>query len=294
MSAAPVDGKTTRSRRRVTKVLAIEIIGLLILPLVLGVVLGWFDLNPKQAEALSSIGSSAHDLLNSFPDDSLMIEVDYQASAGPPPASSLTTLELRVNETCAKGSVSIQEYPFTSSATTFSESSLFSLEEAAQHTWSSPGTVVLDYLYLNGGDADNANVIGLAYHGTSVAVFASAISAIAPGSQGVAVTTTVLVHEFGHELGLVGIVGAAPNEDPNHPYHSSNPNDVMYWAVDTTSILGGLFGAGPPNQFDAADLADLSTVKSTTILTEVLPWIVLGTTVGAALLLAWLETRARR
>lgn len=271
---------------------ALEVAIVLLLPLVLGYGLGWYDLNPPQAEALSPVGTDAHELLNNFPDGHLVLEFDYQSSVGPPPASALAVLEDRVNETCGKQSITVEEFPFSSPATSFSEGTLLGLEDSVQHTWSSPGTVVLDYLYVNGGDADNPNALGLAYRGASIAVFEATIVAASP-SEATAITTTVLIHEFGHELGLVGVVGSAPNEDPNHPYHSSDPNDVMYWAVDTTAILGGLLGTAPPTQFDAADLSDLATVRSTVIPQDVLPWGVVAASLAGALLFVWWERRHR-
>ena len=283
-----VMGRTDRRpRRRRTRVLVLGVVAILLVPGVLGYALGWFDLNPRQAAAFTPVGSDAHALLDGFPDSHLVIEFDYQSSVGPPPASAVAVLEERVNETCSKPSISVQEYPFSSSATSFAEGSLLGLEDSVQHTWSSPGTVVLDYLYLNGGDSDQPNTIGLAYRGSSIAVFEGTIASSA-GTETVAVTTTVLVHEFGHELGLVGIVGSAPNEDPNHPHHSNDPNDVMYWEVDTTALLGGLVpGTAPPTQFDATDLSDLSTVRSTPIVSEILPWVVVAASISGAVVLAW-------
>ena len=291
--ATPPTAPERPRRRRWNRVVVIEVVAVLVLPLILGVALGWYDLNPSQAEALSSVGSRAHELLDSFPDDRLVIEIDYQTSIGPPPASSISILEERVNETCSKASVSVEEYPFSSSATGFSEGSLLGLEGSVRHTWSTWGTVALDYLYLDGGDTDQPSAIGLAYHGTSIAVFEGTIRSDAPSDAG-PVTTTVMVHEFGHELGLVGLIGSAPNEDPNHPYHSNDPNDVMYWAVDSTALFGGLVGSNPPTQFDAADLSDLTTVRSTPIFGEILPWIVLGGVVTTALLIAVWGIRSAR
>jgi hypothetical protein len=278
-----------------TRTLVLQVAVLLATPAVLGVIFGWFDLDPRQAEALSPVGSEAHNLLDGFPDRNLVVEVDYQASVGPPPAAALSALESRINETCTKSSVVMQEFPFESGASQFSESGLFDLEQSVRHSWSSPGTIVLDYLYLDGGDAENGQVIGAAYRGASIAIFEGTIQAMAPAGEAAAVTTTVLVHEFGHELGLVGIVGSATNEDPNHPYHSSDPKDVMYWAVDSTSLFGGLFGgSGPPTQFDSADMADLGTVKSTPILEEVIPWAVVGADLAAVGVLVWRQRRRSR
>lgn len=287
--------ESRRPRKKLwTRVLAIQVAAILAIPVVLGVVLGWFDVNPAAAESFSSVGSEAHNLLNGFPDNTLVVEIDYQASAGPPPAASVSVLESRINETCSKSSVSVNEYAFSSSTSQFSEAGLFALEQSQRHAWSSPGTMVVDYLYLNGADADNANTIGLAYRGASIAVFEGTIQADAPAGEAAAVTTTVMVHEFGHELGLVGIVGSAPNEDPNHPGHSNDPSDVMYWAVDSTALLGGLLGgSGPPNQFGSADLSDLSTVRSTPIVQDVLPWLVLVASIVGAGVIFWHATRSK-
>jgi hypothetical protein len=68
----------------------------------------------------------------------------------------------------------------------------------------------------------------------------------------------------------------------------------MYWAIDSTALFGGILGgSGPPNQFDAADLADLNTVRSTVIPVEVLPWAALGASLIGAALVAWIGARRR-
>lgn len=270
----------------------VGVASLLLLPAILGVLLGWFSLNSPVNEALSPVGDEAHDLLNGFPDQTLVVEIDYQRSAGPPPASSVSVLEQRINETCAKISVSVEEFPFSSNATAFHESDLWGLETSVRHLWPSPGTMVLGYLYLNGRDADSSTTIGLAYRGASVAVFEGTIAATAPFGSTTGVVTTVMVHEFGHELGLVGLVGVAPNQDASHPYHSSDPNDVMYWAVDSTALFGGLLGGGgPPTAFDSADLSDLATVRTTPILLELIPWIVLVASLAGATCVAVVRFR---
>ena len=231
-------GPSTPLRRRSRRLLAIEVAALLLVPVLLGAALGSVDVNTPQGDAMSPVGSEAHDLLNDFPDNHLVVEIDFQSSIGPPPATSVALLEDRINETCSKQSISVEEYPFSSTVSSFSEGALLGLAESVRHSPSSPGTIVVDYLYLDGSDADNPNVLGLAYRGASIAVFAATIQADASGDAA-AVTSTVLIHEFGHELGLVGVIGSAPNEDPSHPDHSDDPNDVMYWEVDTTAHIGG-------------------------------------------------------
>ncbi|HZY71292.1 MAG TPA: hypothetical protein VFF67_10005 [Thermoplasmata archaeon] len=269
-----------RDPGRVSVAGALTLAILLVLPFVLGFVVGWFFLNPPQEEQFSPVGSEAHELLNSFPDASVTVEI-AAPSGDAPPASAVELLWARMNETLQKSSIHFVEETYTSGQSRFTTTDLWTLERSVRTTWPAPGSMSLFYLFVPGGYGPDASVIGLAYYGSSIAVFPATIASAAGGTSA-AVIATVMIHEFGHELGLVGIIGSAPNEDPNHPYHSSDPNDVMYWAVDTTQILAGLLGGGPPTQFDAQDLQDLSTVRNTVILQEVLPWAVLAVLLGSA------------
>lgn len=274
------------------RVVAAALVVLLVaVPLALGVLVGWYGINPPAGERLAPVGSEAHALLNSFPADSLIVEIDY-VQGWAPPAGAVSLLLDRINETCDKSSVTVQSYAFGGGGTSFSDADLLALESSNRHTWPTWSTMSLDYLVLNGGYSAASSTIGLAYRGSSIAVFAGTIMADAP-SQYAAVMATVMIHEFGHEIGLVGIDGAAPNEDPAHAYHSNDPNDVMYWQVDSTALFG-LLGNPPSNQFDAADLQDLSTVRSTILVGEVLPWLVLGTLAGAGAGIAFYELRRQR
>jgi len=287
-------GSSGRARPRVktwTRALVVQVAIVMALPVVLGAVLGFWEVNPVEGELLSSVGSEAHLFLDSFPDASLVVEIAYQDSAGPPPGTSVATLFDRINETCQKSQVTLDEHAFTSSSSSFSESDLLSLETSERQHWPVPGTMSLFYLYLGGSFGPSSDTLGLAYRGSSIAIFAATIASSA-GGQADEVTTTVLVHEFGHELGLVGIVGNAPNEDPAHPDHSNDPSDVMYWAVDTTAIT--LLLNPPGTQFDSADLADLSTVRTTPILYELLPWVILAAAFLGSACLVVVDLRRRR
>lgn len=264
--------------------MVVEIALVLAVPVVLGVAAGFFEVNPIEAEMLSPVGGEAHLLLDAFPDDSLVVEIAYQSSIGPPPLVAVSTLFARINQTCQKASVTLDEHSFSSSQSSFSVSDLVALEPHVRQTWPTWGTMSLFYFYLDATASDNPNEIGVAYRGSSIAVFAATIQATPGFATPTAVTTTVMIHEFGHDLGLVGIDGLAPNEDPHHIYHSNDSSDVMYWAVDTTA-LSSLSGSTPTN-FSQADLNDLKTVRGTLVPYEILPWIVLVVSGLVALLLA--------
>lgn len=271
----------------------VEVAVVLSLPVILGATVGFFEINPVAAELNTPAGYDAHLFLDSFPDDTLIVEIAYQTSVGPPASASVATLLDRIHETCSKGSVSVDEHAIAPGAASFDVNGLLALEEKVRQHWPVPGTMALFYLYLGASFGPESDVIGLAYRGSSIAIFEGTIDSDSTllGSA-TAVTTTVMIHEFGHELGLVGIIGYAPNEDHQHPPHSTDPNDVMYWEVDTTGISA--LGATPPTQFDAADLADLNTVRWTVIWTEALPWGVLVIDLLAVYLIVRADLRKRR
>jgi hypothetical protein len=58
-----------------------------------------------------------------------------------------------------------------------------------------------------------------------------------------------------------GYHSAYNHEDSSHPHHSNNPNSVMYWAVEDVSVRNILRG-GPPADFDDADRADLTMLRT--------------------------------
>ena len=73
---------------------------------------------------------------------------------------------------------------------------------------------------------------------------------------------SVIVHEFGHLLGLINNGYQSPHnhEDSEHPHHSNNDESVKYWAIESQDI-GNQIDGEPPNNFDSDDLDDLRLMK---------------------------------
>lgn len=69
---------------------------------------------------------------------------------------------------------------------------------------------------------------------------------------------TVLEHELGHLLGLVDIGSPMQtnHKDASHGNHCNNTNCLMYYAAETTDILGYLLTGNIPS-FDANCIADM-------------------------------------
>ncbi|HEX2682510.1 MAG TPA: hypothetical protein VHL77_01180, partial [Ferruginibacter sp.] len=111
-------------------------------------------------------------------------------------------------------------------------------------------------------NSGNQYILGIAYGSTSLAVFERTVNdnsggLLQPSRSGL--ETIVMEHEFGHLFGLVnyGTPMVNSHEDPNNARHCNNSNCLMYYASETTDILGILItGSVPP--LDASCKTDLT------------------------------------
>ena len=111
------------------------------------------------------------------------------------------------------------------------------------------------------GNSGDAKVLGVAYGSSSMAIFEKIVQDYSGGLTQPAVTTlesTVIHHEFAHILGLVnnGTAMQAAHQDEAHGRHCNNKGCLMYYAAETTDIVGLLTGGNVP-QLDASCIADL-------------------------------------
>jgi hypothetical protein len=123
------------------------------------------------------------------------------------------------------------------------------------------GDAVLRVLAVHGSFGGDDGVLGVSVRGDTAVIFSDQVAAsgsVLIGSAGI--ESAVVTHEAGHLLGLVDLYLHTGRQDPDHPGHSTNQGSVMYWAVES-SLVGDILKGGPPQEFDAADLADLATIK---------------------------------
>lgn len=192
-----------------------------------------------------------------------IIEIDHVSGQAPDP-EALELLKTRMNSLVHKDSITITISDRNlQGQDTWTEAELRNLESETRDHQTGGSTITTHVLYVDGELAGKPTVVGFAAGSRYVVIFKENIR---DATSDILVRTTasqfeqsVLVHEFGHIIGLVnnGIPMQTDHEDDDHPGHSDNQNSVMWWQIERTSALD-LFGDGAtPTRFDANDRADV-------------------------------------
>ena len=208
-----------------------------------------------------AVGFSSNQLLSSGTYKSLKIEVQYMPGYAPD-AAALNHLQSVLNTYLNKpsGITIVTKEISGSSSTTLSVDQVRKIEEENRTVFTTGDQIGVYFLLTNGNYTDN-NVLGVAYRNTSMVLFGKKIhdnsGALGQPSR-TKLEATVLEHEFGHILGLVDIGSPmqTSHKDAAHGNHCSNTNCLMYYASETTDILGFLVTGNIPS-FDANCAADL-------------------------------------
>ncbi|RYD94167.1 MAG: hypothetical protein EOP50_09940, partial [Sphingobacteriales bacterium] len=165
-------------------------------------------------------GAAAHELLSADTYTSLQVEVSYMPGYAPDAAalSQLQAfLQARLNKP-AGITVSSHAIPAASN-TVLSVNDLETIEGSARTLHSGGSNAAVHVLCTNGTYSSNS-VLGVAYSGTSVALFGQKIHENSGGigqASRTKLEATVLEHEIGHLLGLVdnGTPMRSNHKDPN-------------------------------------------------------------------------------
>jgi hypothetical protein len=219
---------------------------------------------------LDSVGSKARDFVSAEKYTKLVVEVDWMEEGGKsyqPSALVLQALSTRLNERLSKpGGITVQlgnAIPATRQS--YGPSELSDAEATHRSARSSGDTAAIWIVFAthSSSDSPSGKVVGIAYAGSSCAIFAASIeemSTIFVTAE--SIERIAIVHEVGHLMGLVngGTPMVVPHEDTDHPRHSTNPNSVMYWQVEGGGVVSLIQSGGAPDNFDANDIADLKAI----------------------------------
>ena len=207
------------------------------------------------------VGASANELLSAASFTSVKIEIQYMPGFAPD-AAALNNITSFLNSLINKpgGITIVQSQISASGKTVLSLNDIATIEKNKRTVYTSGSQLGVYFLFTDGSYTD-ANVLGLAYRNTSMCILGKTIhdnsGAIGQASR-TKLESTVLEHELGHILGLVdvGTVMQTNHKDAAHGSHCNNTNCLMYYASETTDVLGFLItGSIPP--LDANCKADL-------------------------------------
>ena len=209
--------------------------------------------------ATSSPGAAAGFILQPAPARSLVVEVlEEPGAAANRPALNRVLADLRRYSGKPVSEVHTR-LPSGSGSKRWTEQDLADLADRSAKVARTADRFVLRLVFVRGQNARGPNILAVTFRGDTFAAFPDRYASL--GQQ---LITTVIVHELGHLLGLVDLYldrgRADTRNDPAQGGHSSNPESVMYYAVDP-SVLGSLFG-GASDRFDAQDERDLAAIRA--------------------------------
>jgi len=220
--------------------------------------------NPNAPDYLHNrpVGASANELLASSKYSSLKIEVQYMAGFQPD-AAALNHLQGVLSGLLNKpGGITIvtKEIPAAANLT-LSVNDVINVEKNNRTAFTTGTELAIYILYTNGNYTDN-NVLGIAYKNTSTVLFGKNINDNSGGlgqASRTKLVATVAEHELGHLLGLVDIGSTmqTAHKDAAHGSHCNNSNCLMYYASETSDILGFLITGNIPS-LDGNCRADLT------------------------------------
>jgi hypothetical protein len=207
-------------------------------------------------------GASANDLLSSARYISLKIEIQYMPGFEPDVAAINHLsgfLSSRLNK--PGGIEVIQKQIPAAAGTVLSAQDVRNIEKQNRTVYTSGNQLAVYFLFTNGKYSTD-KVLGIAYQNTSMCLFGKTVHENSGGvgqASRSKLEATVMEHEFAHILGLVntGTSMQTAHQDAAHGAHCNNENCLMYYAAETTDILGFLVTGNIPS-LDASCINDLN------------------------------------
>jgi hypothetical protein len=205
-----------------------------------------------------TLGTSARGFLSSEIYTSLEIQISYMPGYQPD-AASLSNLSSFLNIYLNKpGGIRISEQQISASGkANLSLEDIVKIEKR-NRSLLTDGNVITAHILITDGSLSGNDVLAKSYWNTSICLFGKTINENSGGSGQITrsgLMTTLLKHEFGHLLGLVGqgTPMQMDHKDVENGAHCSDTHCLMYYTVETMN-----FGPNnPPADFDAHCKDDL-------------------------------------
>lgn len=187
--------------------------------------------------------------------DKLVVEVQFMPNHRPA-ATSVNNLKTLLQDRLNKpaGITVLEKEVPTGGKSTYSAGDIRAIEKTNRTQSANGKTLTAYFLFVDGdysSNSGNAKVLGIAYEATSMAIFEKTVKEHSGGLGQPSVSaleSTVILHEFGHILGLVnnGTAMATEHQDEAHGKHCDDPNCLMYYTAETTDIVANIVGGNIP------------------------------------------------
>lgn len=210
-------------------------------------------------------GTSANDFLADSSFQHLIVEVDYMPGYEPN-AEALDSLEAFFEQRLHKSSITIKEPTQIASRNqdAYSANDVRNIESVERSTFSKGDTLAAYFMIVDGNYSER-DLMGIAYYNTSNAFFGPAYDEASSGPGSISryrVEAISFRHEFGHLWGLVDIPNSGtdmqkPHKDPENGNHCDNDQCLMYYATQTTDLIGNTVGDEGITPLDENCIADL-------------------------------------
>ena len=196
-----------------------------------------------------------NDFLSNTNYDKLVVEIQY-LNGFAPTAEAMNNLsaflQLRLSKTA--GITIVQKTISSPGKSTYTLAEIQGIENV-NRTQKTSGKTLTAYFFFADGDysanGGSSKVLGVAYGSSSMVIFEKTIRDFSGGVTQPPLNTlesTVIHHEFGHILGLVdnGTPMQTAHLDTSHGKHCDDQNCLMYYAAETSDIVGNLVGGNIP------------------------------------------------
>ena len=224
--------------------------------------------NPEPEQSYSHVqnpGTSANDFLADSSFSHLIVEVDYMPGYEPN-SDALDSLKTFFQQRLNKNSITIKEPTEITSRNqdSYSANDVRDIESNERSTFSQ-GDTLAAYFMIVDGEYSERDLMGIAYFNTSNAFFGPAYDEASSGPGSISryrVEAISFRHEFGHLFGLVDVPNSGtemqePHKDPDHGNHCDNDQCLMYYATQTTDLIGNTVGDEGITPLDENCIADL-------------------------------------
>ena len=188
-----------------------------------------------------TLGLSANDLLTATNYPNLSIQISYMPGYAPDEVM-LSNLKIFISTYTHKTNINIVTQPVPPSGKSkLSLDEIVKLEKSYR-TVSTDGNTITVHILITDTDYTDEENFALSYWNTSFTLFGRNIYRHSGGAGQVSrvnLISTLLQHEFGHLLGLVGqgTSMVLPHRDEPNGAHCINANCLMYYGIETSETI---------------------------------------------------------